>query len=74
MDRIPVYSVSGFVRFHCNTKFVLITGSPGKPGKPKAFIEGNNVVIRWTTGTEGDGPISTYYIQANNLGEIFESF
>ena len=42
-------------------------GSPGKPGKPKAFIEGNNVVLRWTTGTEGDGPISTYYIQANNL-------
>lgn len=62
----------GSYNFISNTKFVLITGSPGKPGKPKAFIEGNNVVIRWTTGTEGDGPISAYYIQANNLGELFE--
>ena len=53
-------------------QFVFITGSPGKPGKPKAFIEGSNVVIRWTNGTKGKGHIMAYYIQANNIGELFE--
>lgn len=49
------------------TYFITITsisGSPGRPDQPTAVIEGRNVVLQWTNGSEGIAPITAYYIQA----------